>query len=150
MIRQIVRVLFAIALAFACSGCALVGALIDSYSRAGFTQGDREAYLAEAVRNFNEALYWNNQSKALSYVLDDVRATVVAELRRKKNEERVVETKIEEVTFSDNSYTADVELTIRSYRVPYYVVADHQQKQRWKFSTSSGWKLESLESIDSK
>jgi hypothetical protein len=48
------------------------------------------------------------------------------------------------VTFGDGSWTADVDVVIKSYQAPYYVVNEHTERQTWKFSLSDGWRLAAI------
>lgn len=136
------QVAFVLGALFAClmSGCFLVPA-IDSFSQMGVRSSDRERLLSEDIKKFQDALYWGEPQQALRYVSEKSQADVVENLKSRKREERVVESRIDSIDFQDDSYSADVEVTERYYHIPYYMVNNRLRKQRWEFSLTSGWKI---------
>ena len=133
----------------AISSCVLVP-VIDSVKKAGLTEGDRQALLGKRVKAFHESLYWGSTDDALLFVEDESKEDVAQKLDGIGDSEKVIETKVKTVNFEDNSFTAKVSLTVRSYKVPYYVVNDRHEKQTWIFSLTDGWKLKSLEVVKKK
>lgn len=137
------RLFWVVCLALVCavsfSGCVLAPA-IDSFRRAGVMEDDRRALLPKRVQRFYEALYWGKPTEALSFVTDEGREQVRRALKQRK-EERVVESELADVRFQNEAYEAHVEVVIRYYKVPYYVVEERREKQLWKFGLADGWKL---------
>lgn len=121
-------------------GCIFVPA-IDSVSRLGVTRSDRERLLAEQIKKFQEVLFWGNPNEALRFARDDARDDVRRYLKQISQEERVVESKVKSIDFSGNSYAAEVEVGVKYYRVPYYLVNERFENQKWEFSTVGGWKI---------
>lgn len=124
------------------SGCFLAPA-IDSFNKLGVTSSDRQALLAERIKLFSDALYWGEPSEAMLFVAPAHRVTLEPEFRRIKKQEKIVENKIESVEFSEDARKAKVEMTVRSYKVPFYVVNDRTEIQNWEFNLSDGWLLAS-------
>ena len=142
--RHFFAALASIALLLAASGCILVPA-IESVSKAGLTAGDREALLPDVIKQFNESLYWGTPGKALKLVAEDYRAGFMAEYRKKDPSEHVVESKPEMFDYSDDAFSAKVDVLIKYYKVPFYVVENRRELQVWNFSLTGGWKLASKE-----
>ena len=128
------------------NGCFLAPA-IDSFKKLGVTSSDREALFPEHMKRFNEALYWGYPQEALKYVVAESRAQVSEQLKDTGESERTVETKIRSVDFAKDSYEAKVEVDVRYFKVPVYVVNTRHEKQDWVFSTSDGWKLKNREVV---
>lgn len=130
--------------ALALNGCFLAPA-IDSFNKLGVTESDRQALLAERLKNFSDALYWGQPGEALAFVAAQSRAELEPELRRIQKQEKIVESKIEGVGFSESGYKAKVDVVVRYFRVPFYVVNERAETQNWEFGLSGGWQLVSRE-----
>ena len=126
------------------TGCFLAPA-ISSMKEAGLTEADRMTRLSKDIKIFQDALYWGDQNTALAYVLPDNFESFQQTIRASKKNERIVESKVESANFTEDAYAATVEITVRSYRVPYYVVQDRLERQQWKFTLADGWKIASRE-----
>ncbi|MCO6431213.1 MAG: hypothetical protein J5J00_10160 [Deltaproteobacteria bacterium] len=124
--------------------CVLVP-FIDSFKKAGVSEGDRQALLTERLKRFNDSLYWNSPIEALQYVDSERRSEIAPKLQRMVEGRRMVDGKVRNIEFGDSSFTAGVHIVMRSYRIPVYVVTEVEQKQTWKFSMASGWELWDLE-----
>ena len=61
---------------------------------------------------------------------------------------RLVDARIERIDFSSDAYKAGVEVQIRYYEVPFYVVRSRHETEQWAFSLSDGWKVEQREVKD--
>ncbi len=131
-----------IAVAISQTSCFLAPAM-DSFSKIGVTEGDRQRLLAERLRNFKDALYWSEPGEALTFVVPENRVAMEPVFRRIRKEEKIVDSRTESVAFSDSGYKADVEVTFKYYRVPYYVVTERTEAQTWQFSIADGWLLAS-------
>ncbi len=126
--------------AFFLGGC-IFAPTLDSISKAGFTKGDREGILSDSMKKFHDALYWGNPSQALAMVTDEGRENVLASIKKSKREERIVDSKVEMVDFKNDSFEAEVDVTVRYFQVPYYVVKDRTEREQWEFSLVDGWRL---------
>ena len=152
--RRAVNVLGGCVMAFAVatglSGCFLAPA-IDSFNRLGVTEGDRMVLLAQQVKKFQEANYWGGPSAILAFASPEGRASLAAQLRERSEEERLVESKITDTEFRDAANAATVEVKVRYFQVPFYVLNDRRERQEWRFSSvSSGWQILSREVISDK
>jgi len=124
------------------SGCFLAPA-IDAFKQVGVTRGDRVQLLPAEMKKFQDSLYWGHPEEALAFVTQEGRDKIAEDLKSWGEETRVVESKVNGCTFDEDAYKADVEVTVRYYKVPFYVVNKLQEKQVWKFSVSQGWRLDS-------
>lgn len=130
------------------SGCAAVAPFVQTYNEIGVSSGDRQALLDGAVKDFNSALYWGNMSQAVALSTEQGQPSLKQEMRRRKKEERVVESQVELVDFDESSHNADVEVLVKFYKVPFYVVNERIERQKWTFELGSGWKFVSLETVE--
>ena len=137
----LVGALFAVGL----SGCLLVP-LVDGVKKIGVTKSDRMALLPEQVENFNQAMYWGRSDQALTYAVPESRTELVKSMREAaKYQERIVETKVDHIEFNDDGFEATVDVTVKAFRVPVYVVNDSSKQQRWVFSLTEGWQLAGID-----
>lgn len=134
------RIVLLILLPVVFSGCFLAPA-IDSFKRLGVTRDDRMRLLAPQVKKFEESMSWDDSSSALAMVDEKQRVALSGEFRRQLKSERVVDHKIVNLEFSDDAYTATAEVVVRAFKVPYYVVRERTELQKWRFNVSDGWKL---------
>ena len=128
-------------------GCVALVPIVKSYSEIGVTEGDRMALLEEKVDTFNDAMYWGKMQRALEMSDKTNHDSLRRELRRRKKEERVVETEIEFVDFSEEAYKANVDVLVKYFKVPFYVVNERLERQEWEFETGMGWKFVKLEQV---
>ena len=122
------------------SGCILIPA-IDGVKKIGVTKSDREALLQPEVERFQEYVYWNRWQQAGSMVRDDLRNEMVKERLAKAKGYRLVDSKIDFIEFDEDGSKALVDITIRRYKVPFYLVEEVAEQQTWEFTISSGWKF---------
>ena len=96
------------------------------------------------MKEFHEALYWGSADMAIAYVEDSQRAALRPIIKSMSSGEKTVDSKIDSTVFSDDVFEATVEVKVRAYKVPYYVVDERTDIQKWQFSMSSGWQLVEL------
>jgi len=132
---------------FSLSSCAAVAPLFQAYSQIGVTENDRMVLLDENLKDFQEALYWGDPGAAIAMADASSHSSLRHQIKESKRSERIVESKIEMVEFSENAYRADVEVMVKYFKVPYYIVKERFEKQYWEFSTGSGWQFMSREPL---
>lgn len=106
----------------------------------GASEDDRKALLGPQVKKFGEALYWG-KGEAILFVDPAASADIKKTLTTQREDMRVVETKMRSVDFEDGARTAKVELLVKYYRIPFYIVTDSLEKQVWKFEVGGTWRL---------
>lgn len=121
------------------SSCALVP-FINSYKKMGVTVNDRKALLEEHARKFNKAYASNRFTVASRYVADEYRRNFMSDLRNRKRKEKLVDSKVDFIDISEDARECTIDVVMRYYKVPYYVVHDRLYQQKWKFE-SGAWKL---------
>ncbi len=137
------KVVVALCLSLLClSGCFLAPA-IDSFNKLGVTKADRMQLLPVHVKRFNEALYWGRPDEALTYVADTHRTDIAKSLKDLKRSEKIMESNVEEVNFTEDAYAADIEVQVRYLSItrPTNVIQSRTERQNWQFSVSDGWQL---------
>ena len=128
------------ALVVSASGCILVP-FVQAFKEVGATEGDRMALLPEQIKKFNAAVVFGNRMEAMSCVSTDSQGKVGSELKDNTEEERIVDSKVNNVVWADNARQATVEMKVKYFKVPVYVVNTRVEEQRWAFNVGEGWKL---------
>lgn len=128
------------------SSCVLAP-LFDSVHKAGMTESDRMALLPTAVKRFHEGLMWGDPALSLSFVESEGFDKIKTELRNSARKEKVVESSVIGVDFRESAFYADVEVGVKRYEVPYYIVRERREKQVWHFNLTDGWKLQTREAL---
>jgi hypothetical protein len=121
------------------SGCVLVP-FIQAFKEVGATEGDRMALLDKEIKGFNAAIVWGNHTEAAGYVAPESQLKLSSQFKDTSEEERIVDTKVTNVVWADGAREATVQVKIKFYRVPVYVVNTRTEEQRWAWSLGS-WKI---------
>lgn len=98
----------------------------------------------QQIKKFGDALFWGRGEAAL-YADRNADPSVQKGLSIDRDKIKIVESKISNIEYSDDTYTAEVEYLIRFYRIPFYIVTDSKEKQVWKFHLGDNWYLFSRE-----
>lgn len=125
------------------SGCVLAP-FIEAAHNMGVTPGDRRALLEPEMKKFNDARFWGSPTQALAHVDPDRQRELVPYLRPANGQEKVVESKLQDVKFSDDATEATASVTTRYYAVPFFVVKDRVEVQEWAWHRPGGWLLHSM------
>lgn len=142
--RTIVRGALALLFSVPVSGCIILAPFIQAWKNVGATEADRMALLTQRLKHFGEALYWNRGEAAL-YVDKEADAEVRKTLTMERENIRIVESRVKNIEYSKDVFTADVEFLVRYYRIPFYIVTDTTEKQVWKFHVGDHWYLQKRE-----
>ena len=129
----------AVAVTISSSGCILVP-FIQAFKDVGATEGDRMTLLNDEVKSFNSAIVWGNHTEAASFIAPESKLTITAQFKDTTEEERIVDSKVSNVVWSDSARGALVEVKTKFYRIPVYVVNTRVEEQRWAW-TGGSWKL---------
>ncbi|MGI6524882.1 MAG: hypothetical protein ACOX2O_06265 [Bdellovibrionota bacterium] len=143
--RVVARSLLALLLMFGVSGCVLVP-FISGFRELGATADSRQELLNKTIKNFQVAIKSSNITAALSFIDKDnkeLREAIRDEMRRTKDKEKIVDSRLDFVEYDDDSYHADVEIRTKFFKVPYYVVMERLEKEKWEFFVRKGWQLTS-------
>ena len=66
---------------------------------------------------------------------------MVEQLKKDRDKERLVDSKVDYVDFSDDAFSAKVDVTFKFFKVPFYIVTERKEQQTWRFAFGKGWKL---------
>lgn len=106
--------------------------------------------LSETLTNFTRALYWGSIDEAAAFVKPSYRRDFVVEERARKKKERIVEIEPDDVLYDVGSDKAIVTISVKYYKVPFYLVNTKTEQQIWKYYRfQGGWLLSSRKFIDS-
>ena len=139
VIGKLIIVAMSLGVATSLSGCVLVP-FIQAFKEVGATEGDRMSLLNQEVKKFNAAVVWGNSTEAASFVAPESQLKIASQFKDTTEEERIVDSKVNNVVWSDNARGAVVEVKTKFYRVPVYVVNTRVEEQRWAWNEGS-WKL---------
>ncbi|MCB0334416.1 MAG: hypothetical protein KDD55_13005 [Bdellovibrionales bacterium] len=126
----------------------MLAPLIQSYKQIGVSESDRQQLLQDSVKDFQRALYWGQAGEAVALTEEASQEELRKLIRTSRKSEKIVESKVDYVEFGDESMDAEVEVVVKYYKVPFYVVNERTERQKWNFSYSSGWKYVSREIVD--
>lgn len=120
------------------SGCVLAP-VIQAVSDVGVTEGDRQRLLNKDLRAYIETRRWSDPNGSVAFMSPDLHAAFFEDARKSRSRERIVDGSIEDVMFENDAYSAEVITLLKVYEVPYYVVKEKREKQRWVFGVGGGW-----------
>lgn len=141
------KIVIVLLLSLLLSGCVLAP-LMSGINESGMTENGRQFSLNRSVKEFSSALFWQNYSKAQRFALVDGDLNVKQSLTGGASNARVVEAKVEDVYFTEDSYKAEVSMSLRVQDYDTMIVAPKNQKQSWVYSMEDGWKLKSLSALE--
>lgn len=130
------------------SACLFAVPIIQGFKEVGLTEADRATLLTQELKHFHHAVQDGNRMRALQYADEQFRDEFKNLLRQYSRHEKVVDTEIDFVDLADEANTAEVEIFLKYYKQPYYVVKERLIKELWKFTVSSGWKLHAFDIED--
>lgn len=125
------------------SGCLLVP-VVEGVSQVGVTKNDRQALLADKVKEANEAIYWGDRGRLLSLVREDSAEEIRRFVDNRPQDLRYVERKVVAMDLSKDGYKADVRLKVKSFTPSTLVITERLESQRWEFGFSKGWQMVSF------
>lgn len=126
------------------AGCVLVP-FVDSYQKSGMSRSSRQQLLARDVKQFHEALYWGKANLVLAFIDEEVRSDLGDELFKNSRKERIVSSEVDSYGLSPEGFDANVRIRVKYFRVPFYIVQERLEEQRWEFELGSGWQIHDRE-----
>lgn len=128
------------ALTLSLGGCVAVP-FMQGISELGVTEGGRQRLFAKEIKRFNSARSWENPVTLIDFISPTADPKLLPQLQSDVKGRRVVDSKIDTLTFADNAYRADVGVTVRSFKTSSYLVEEQVEHQRWEYSSGAGWKI---------
>lgn len=106
----------------------------------------REALLRERLGRFHKEIYWGALDRAALMVHPEVQQKFHDVYEERREKDKIIDLDVKKVDFSNESKSAEVEVMVRFYQNPTYVVQTRSEKELWGFySTEGGWMLEDTE-----
>jgi hypothetical protein len=120
-------------------GCIFVP-FIESVKEIGATASHRQQLLPKSLKDFHEAIYWKDMTRASSFVAQDAteKDSIV---KTNQNVERLVDIKVEQVKYTEDAFEADVTVIIRAYNNKTLVISERRESEAWLYTISNGWKI---------
>lgn len=108
---------------------------------------ERSVMLSQRLDKFHRAVYWGSVNEVTEYVMPDKQLTFISDLKKQRKEQQFVDFEVSQVDFTDpEKNNADVEVKVRFFKVPTYVVETRREIQHWEFDRfDGGWKLRDVE-----
>lgn len=122
-------------------GCIAVP-FINAYKEAGFTAEDRKAKLPKQVRLFGNNLGMSSSMQMAQFIAPDKRREVMTKLDQP--DRKIVDVKVNFVDFNEDGTDASVDLAVRGYQVPFYIVKTTVEHTKWKYD--GDWLLYEIDS----
>jgi hypothetical protein len=100
----------------------------------------KEEMLGERLALFKKAVYWGSYVEAGGLLNPSIRREYVNLMKRRKRSERFVDIEVDKIDFDEDSNEAIVDLYIRYYGKPTYLVSDRVERFTWKYNRlGGGW-----------
>jgi hypothetical protein len=113
-------------------------------------KADKEEMLGERLAMFKKAVYWGSFAEAGTLMDRSMRREYVNLMKRRKRSERFVDIEVDRIDFDEDSNEAVVDLYIRYYGQPTYLVNDRVERFTWKYNRlGGGWFAHDFEEVDS-
>jgi hypothetical protein len=137
-LRSTVGLLFLLcALSSTLSGCSILYRI--SQGKEG-----RLVSLNEVLENFKKAMYWSKPQELSKFMEDGRKTELLRGFKEQQKGEKLVSIEIGDIEIHDDLNHASVEMLVKYFRVPNYVVETRREMQEWNFSVVFGtWKIES-------
>ena len=136
--------LLAIFLTAGCSGPGYRGIVNSALS----TASGRAEMLSKVVNDFHQSLYWGEVEVASSFVAEASRYAFQKHTRATIKSQKFVDISVDTINFTEDNYKAEVETTIRYYRIPQYQIKVRRERQAWEFDRlGGGWFVKEIEEI---
>jgi hypothetical protein len=128
----------------ACSGPGYRGLVNSAIS----TASGRAEMLTKVVNDFHQSLYWGEIDIASSFVAETSRYAFQKYTQESLRSQKFVDITVDTVNLTDDNYKADVEATIRYYKIPQYQIKVRRELQKWEFDRlGGGWFVNEIKDI---
>ena len=129
---------------FFMSGCLIVGPL-QELSDVFASDRDKIVMFTDTVNAYRRAIHGRKIHNASAYVSDDALSDFMALHSNKRKKEKLVDYEIQDVQFADGNSEATVEVEVRYYKVPHFMIKTRVERERWEYHRlTGGWRLEAV------
>ena len=121
--------------------CLLAGGCNASLKSMIAGDQSKMAMLQENVERFSRARYWGSYNEALSFAEPQVQQTLLRRWKQSGANEKLVELNVTDASF-DAEGDASVEVAVRYFEQPSYLVRTRTERQLWRYyRLNGGWLL---------
>ena len=136
------KLIILLTLALALTGCPIIVPFVDSYHESGHSSSSRQELLDQRLRIFFNVLSDRHNPNFTKYLNSENKREVLNSLRAIRKDTNIVDAEIEFIDYDEKFRVAEVEILMKRYKTPYYIVNDVPVTMIWKFvGSSSGWRL---------
>lgn len=108
-------------------------------------RGSKQTALQERLERFNRARYWGGLSESVAFVKPEYQSEFIRLERNSTDIQRIVRTDITRVELTPDGSTAEVEMVVRYFEKPTYLVKTRREGQIWSYERfAGGWLLSAL------
>lgn len=137
------RLLGVLLLAALCTACSSHGRLEDVMV---VGEESLQTALQERLERFNRARYWGGLSETVAFVTPKYQRDFIQKERSNTDVQRMVRTDVLRVELVDSGSSAEVEMEVRYFEKPTYLVKTRKEVQTWKYHRfAGGWLLTELD-----
>lgn len=145
MKRLIARTSCLIGLAVLQTGC--LGTALSTLDDMTAGMNQRIAMHQNAVQVFHKGVSWGAPETVSKYVSPRIISTFAKKFPGYSDKEKLVGIEVDEIAYEEDAKTAYVDVTIKYFRKPAYVVDTKKQSEKWEFrSMDGGWLLTDAQS----
>ncbi len=122
---------------------------LQTFEQLTALKSDKEEMLGERLSSFKKAVYWGSFAEAGGLMDPSIRRDYVNLMKRRKRSERFVDIEVDKIDFNEGSDEAVVDLYIRYYGKPTYLVNERVERFTWKYDRlGGGWFAHEFEEVD--
>lgn len=117
-------------------GCGSIYNLDDAVANAE----RRRELLSKSLTAFNSDVQWGDFRAASQLVAPQAKQEFENLARQRKQKEKGVDFEVENISENNNGFQAEVDVRMRYFRIPHYVVESRVERQYWEFERfQGGW-----------
>lgn len=134
--RKVSAILLSGLLLLSLGGCSQ--ATYNNVEQVFASEDEQRKSVGKMVDDFHQALYWGDASAATLYVVPEIRDDFHFQTSQRKEKERVIEAEVRKISLDQENDVANVDVFIKYFRVPNYVVKTRHEKQVWEYRSGEG------------
>ncbi|MFN8389265.1 MAG: hypothetical protein U0136_03140 [Bdellovibrionota bacterium] len=133
-------------------GLLFIGAVVcaagcTSMQRMTAGETDRQAMLSELLPKFHRSVYWGKFDEAAEFVDPLARQTFIQRNVANRKTENLVELQLDNVEYGPNAQSATVDVLVKYFKNPTYMVETRKEQETWRFTTGAGWQYLGAEDL---
>lgn len=106
---------------------------------------DKKAMLRGVAQKYHRSLYWGAYDEAVSFAVPEIQHVLFQKLKTLYGSQKVVSIDVDGINFDDSGSMAEIDVSVRYYGTPSYLINSRKERQRWEFSRfNGGWQISDL------